>query len=97
MRQLRRADRDGVRRLLGLSRDATFGEVMTEVMKVEPAPITTTARLVLGGVAAAVVIAGFALDHFDTALIGLAIGMAETTARPAYRRALATKIRDIGH
>jgi hypothetical protein len=97
MRQLRRADRDGVRRLLGLERDATFGEVISQVERVEPQPLTNTARLVLALAAAMVVIVGYVLDRFDTALIGLAIGVAETTARPAFRRALATKVRDIGH
>ncbi len=97
MRQLRRANRDGVRRLLGLERDATFGEVVLQVEKIEPQPLTTTSRLVLALAAAMVVIVGYVLDRFDTALIGLAIGVAETTARPAFRRALATKVRDIGH
>ena len=71
MRQLRRANRDGVRRLLGLDRDATFGEVMSQVEKIEPRPLTTTSRLVLGLVAAMVVVVGYQLDRFDTALIGL--------------------------
>ena len=60
MRQLRRANRDGVRRLLGLDRDATFGEVMSQVEKIEPQPLTTTSRVVLGVVAAMVVIVGYA-------------------------------------
>ena len=36
MRQLRRANRDGVRRLLGLDRDATFGEVIWQWRRSSP-------------------------------------------------------------
>lgn len=97
MRQLRRANRDGVRKLLGLDRDATFGEVIQQVEKIEPQPLTATSRIVLALAAAMVVAVGVVLDRFDTALIGLAIGVAETTFRPAFRRALATKVRDIGY
>ena len=59
--------------------------------KIEPRPLTTTSRLVLAAGGREVVVVGYQLDRFDTALIGLAIGVAETTARPAYRRALATQ------
>ena len=96
-RQLRRADRDGVRRLLGMDKNATFGAAAGQAMRVEPAPITTTGRLVLAGAAAAVMIAGKLLGHIDTALIGLALGAAESGVRPAYHRALARRVRDIGH
>jgi hypothetical protein len=97
MRQLRRANRDGVRRLLGLERDATFGEAATQAMRVEPAPVTPTGRLVLAAVAGAVMLGGYLLDRVDTALIGLALGAAESAVRPAYHRALARRTRDIGH
>ena len=60
-------------------------------------PNTTTGRVVLAIAAAAVVIAGFVLDRFDTALIGLALGAAEASIRPAFHRNLARKARDIGH
>ncbi len=96
-RQLRRANRDSVRRLLGLSRDATFGEAASQAMRAEPAPLTTTGRLVLAAAAAVVVIGGRILNHVDTALIGLALGAAEAGVRPAYHRALARRVRDIGH
>lgn len=96
-RQLRRADRDGVRRLLGMDRNATFGEAAGQAMRVEPAPITTTGRLVLAGAATAVMIAGKLLGHIDTALIGLSLGAAESGVRPAYHRSLARRVRDIGH
>jgi hypothetical protein len=96
-RQLRRANRDGVRRLLGISKDATFGEAAGQAMRVEPAPLTATGRLVLAGAAAVVVIGGRLTNHVDTALIGLALGAAEASVRPAYHRALARRTRDIGH
>jgi hypothetical protein len=88
-RQLRRANRDGVRRLLGLAKDASFGEAAGQAMRVEPAP--------LAAAAAVVVIGGRLLNHVDTALIGLALGAAEAGVRPAYHRALARRTRDIGH
>ncbi|MGN6379653.1 MAG: hypothetical protein ACTHNU_11930 [Gaiellales bacterium] len=96
-RQLRRANRDGVRRLLGLDKDASYGEAVQQALRVDPRPITTTGRLVLAGVAAAVVVVGQVLHHLDTALIGLALGAAEGSIRPAYHRALARRVRDIGH
>jgi hypothetical protein len=97
MRQLRRADRDGVRRLLGLDKDATFGEAAIQAMRVDPKPITGPGRLVLALAAAVLVVAGRLLHHVDTALIGLALGAAEAGVRPAYHRALARRVRDIGH
>jgi DNA-directed RNA polymerase specialized sigma24 family protein len=40
---------------------------------------------------------GVAIDHFTAALAGVALGVAEGTVRAAYRRALARKVRAIGH
>jgi len=97
MRQLRRANRDGVRVLLGLERNASFGEVGQQLERLEPRPLTAAGRLVLVTAAAAVAIAGIALHRFDTAMVALALGAAETSLRPAYRRALVRKARDIGH
>lgn len=97
MRQLRRADRDSLRRLLGLHRDATFGEVAQQMEAIEPRPVTAGGRLVLAVGAAAVLIIGQALGRFDPALIGLGLGVADGTLRAAYRRALARKVREIGH
>jgi predicted secreted protein len=97
MRQLRRANRDAVRRLLGLERDSTFGEAASQAMRVEPAPVTGTGRIVLAAVAGLVVLGGYLLHRVDTALIGLALGAAEAAVRPAYHRALARRTRDIGH
>jgi hypothetical protein len=96
MRQLRRADRDGVRVLLGLERDSSFGEVGQQLARIEPRPLTPAGRLVLVAAAAAIAIAGLALHRFDTAMVALALGAAETSLRPAYRRALVRKARDIG-
>jgi hypothetical protein len=97
MRQLRRADRDSIRRLLGLDRDTSFGAAASEAAHIDPRPLPPGGRATLAGVALAVVVAGRLLDHFDTALIGLALGAAESTVRPAYHRALARKVREIGH
>ncbi len=97
MRQLRRADRDAARRLLGLGKDATFGEAAGEALRIDPKPVTTAGRVTLGLAAAAVVTTGYLLGHVDTAMIGLGLGVAESTARPAYHRALARRVREIGH
>ena len=97
MRQLRRADRDGVRRLLGLHKDATYGEVYQQVEQIEPREVTTTGQLVLTGAAVAMLGVGVAIEHFTAALAGVALGVAEGTVRAAYRRALARKVRSIGH
>lgn len=96
MRQLRRANRDSMRRLLGLERDASFGEVGQQIVRLEPQPLTGAGRLVLVVAAVAVAVTGLALHRFDTAMVALALGAAETTLRPAYRRALARKAREIG-
>ena len=98
VRQLRRADRDGVRRLLGLHRDASYGELLHELEGVEPAPTLTIAgRLVLCAGAAVLLVLGAAVGRFDAALVALALGVAEGSVRPAYRRQLARRVREIGH
>jgi hypothetical protein len=95
--QLRRANRDTVRLLLGLHRDATFGEVWAEAERIEPRPLTNRGRLVIAAVAAAILVIGQMTGRYDTALIGLGLGAAESTLRPAYHRRLVEKIRKIGH
>jgi len=95
--QLRRANRDSVRLLLGLHRDATFGEVWAEAERIDPRPLTNRGRLVIAGVAAAILVIGQMTGRYDTALIGLGLGAAESTLRPAYHRRLVEKIRQIGH
>ena len=95
--QLRRANRDTVRLLLGLHRDATFGEVWAEAERIDPRPLTNRGRLVIAGVAAAILVVGHITGRYDTALIGLGLGAAESTLRPAYHRRLVEKIRQIGH
>ena len=95
--QLRRANRDTVRLLLGLHRDATFGEVWAEAQRIEPRPLTNRGRLVIAGAAAAILVIGQMTGRYDTALIGLGLGAAESTLRPAYHRRLVEKIRQIGH
>jgi hypothetical protein len=95
--QLRRANRDTVRLLLGLHRDTTFGEVWAEAERVDPRPLTNRGRLVIAVVAAAILAIGETTGRYDTALIGLGLGAAESTLRPAYHRRLVEKIRQIGH
>ena len=95
--QLRRANRDTVRLLLGLHRDATFGEVWAEAERIDPRPLTNRGRLVIAGVAAAILVIGQMTGRYDTALIGLGLGAAESTLRPAYHRRLVERIRQIGH
>ena len=95
--QLRRANRDSVRLLLGLHRDATFGEVWAEAERIDPRPLTNRGRLVIAGVAAAILVIGQMTGRYDTALIGLGLGAAESTLRPAYHRRLVERIRQIGH
>jgi hypothetical protein len=97
MRQLRRAGRDGVRRLLGLERNASYGEALSAAERITPGALSVGGRLVLAAAAAVVVVAGILVGHFDTALVGLSLGAAEGSVRPAYHRALATRLRDIGH
>ena len=95
MRQLRRANRDGVRMLLGLDKDATFGEVWQNAEALEPRPVTNTGRLVIGAAAAALIVVGYVIGRYDTALIALMLGAADTTLKPAYHRALVKKVREI--
>lgn len=95
--QLRRANRDTVRLLLGLHRDTTFGEVWAEAERVDPRPLTNRGRLVIAVVAAGILAIGEVTGRYDTALIGLGLGAAESTLRPAYHRRLVEKIRQIGH
>ena len=52
--------------------------------------------VVLGAGAVVLLVTGRALGHFDAALLALALGVAEGTLRPAYRRALARRVRAIG-
>jgi hypothetical protein len=65
--------------------------------RITPGTLSTNGRIVLGAAALAVVVAGLSLGRLDTALVGLALGAAEASVRPAYHRALATRLRDIGH
>ena len=95
MRQLRRANRDSLRLLLGLDRNATFGEVWQNAERLEPPPVTNTQRAVIAGAATGVVVLGYVLGRSDTALIALMLGAAENTLRPAYHRALVKKAREI--
>jgi hypothetical protein len=95
--QLRRANRDAVRLLLGLHRDATFGEVWAEAERIDPRPLTNRGRVMIAVAAAAILVIGQMTGRYDTALIGLGLGAAESTLRPAYHRRLVEKIREIGH
>jgi 4-hydroxybenzoate polyprenyltransferase len=95
MRQLRRANRDGVRLLLGLDKDATFGEVWQNAERLEPRPVTNLGRVVIGGAAVALVVVGYVIGRYDTALVALMLGAADTTLKPAYHRALVKRVRDI--
>jgi hypothetical protein len=97
MRQLRRANRDTVRRLLGLHKDSTYGEVLQQVERIEPHPVTAQGQLLLSLVAAALLVSGIAFGRFTTAVIALLLGVADSTVRTGYRRALARKARSIGH
>ncbi len=95
MRQVRRANRDGVRMLLGLDKNATFGEVWQNAERLDPKPVTNTGRLVIAAAAAGLIVVGYLIGRSDTALIALMLGAADTTLRPAYHRALVKKVRDI--
>lgn len=95
MRQLRRANRDGVRLLLGLDKDATFGEVWQHAQRLEPRPVTNLGRVVIAGAAAALIVVGYVIGRYDTALVALMLGAADTTLKPAYHRALVKRVRDI--
>jgi len=95
MRQLRRANRDGVRLLLGLDRNASFGEVWQNAERLEPRPVTNVGRLVIAGAAALLIAVGYVIGRYDTALVALMLGAADTTLRPAYHRALVKRVREI--
>ena len=97
MRQLRRANRDGVRLLLGLDKDASFGEVWQNAERLEPKPVTNLGRLVIAGAAAALIVVGYVIGRYDTALVALMLGAADTTLRPAYHRALVKRVREVAH
>jgi hypothetical protein len=97
MRQLRRANRDTVRRLLGLHKDSTYGEVLQQVEQIEPHPVTAQGQLLLAVVAGALLVSGIVFGRFTTAVIALLLGVADSTVRTGYRRALARKVRSIGH
>ena len=95
--QLRRANRDGVRRLLGLHRDSSYGEVLQQVERLEPRPVTLRNQVVLAVSAAAVLIVADALGLLVPAFTALCLGVGEATARAAYYRQLGKKVRAIGH
>jgi len=95
MRQLRRANRDSLRVLLGLHRDATFGEVWQNAERLEPRPVTNTGRAVIAAAAAGLIVLGYLIGRYDTALVALMLGAADTTLKPAYHRALLKRVRDI--
>jgi hypothetical protein len=97
MRQLRRANRDTVRRLLGLHKDSTYGEVLQQVERIEPRPVTLQGQIVLSVAAAVLLSVGITVGEFTTALAGVSLGVADGTVRAGYRRALARKVRSIGH
>ena len=94
-RQLRRANRDGVRLLLGLDKDASFGEVWQNAERLEPRPVTNLGRLVIAGATATLIVVGYVIGRYDTALVALMLGAADTTLRPAYHRALVKRVREI--
>ena len=57
--------------------------------------MTNTGRLVIAAAAAGLIVVGYVIGRYDTALIALMLGAADTTLRPAYHRALVKKVRDI--
>ena len=95
--QLRRANRDGVRRLLGLHRDSSYGEVLQQVEHLEPRPVTFRNQVLLGISAAAVLVVADGLGFLVPAFTALCLGVGEATARAAYYRQLGKKVRQIGH
>ena len=97
MRQLRRANRDGVRLLLGLDKNASFGEVWQHAERLEPREVTSAGRVVIAVAAAGVIVIGYAVGRYDTALVALLLGAADTTLRPAYHRALVKRVKQIAH
>ena len=73
------------------------GEVWREAERIEPKPLTNRGRLVIAVAAAVILAVGNMLGRYDAALIGLGLGAAESTLRPAYHRRLVDRIRAIGH
>ena len=63
-----------MRLLLGLDKDASFGEVWQNVERLEPRPVTNTGRLVIAAAAAALIVVGYVIGRYDTALIALMLG-----------------------
>ena len=49
----------------------------------------------IAAAAAGLIVVGYLIGRYDTALIALMLGAADTTLRPAYHRALVKKVRDI--
>ena len=47
--------------------------------------------------AGALLVSGIVFGRFTTAVIALLLGVADSTVRAGYRRALARKVRSIGH
>ena len=68
-----------------------------EAERIQPRPLTNRGRLVIAAVAAAILVIGQMTGRYDTALIGLGLGAAESTLRPAYHRRLVERIRQFGH
>lgn len=97
MRQLRRANRDGVRLLLGLDKNATFGEVWKQAEQIEPRAVTNAGRFVIAVAATGLIVIGYMIGRYDTALVALMLGAADTTLRPAYHRALVKRVKEIAH
>ncbi len=95
MRQLRRANRDGIRVLLGLDKNASFGEVWQHAERLEPRPVTNLGRAVIAAAAAALIVVGYVIGRYDTALVALMLGAADTTLKPSYHRALVKRVREI--
>ena len=91
MRQLRRANRDTVRRLLGLHKDPRYGEVLQQVERIEPRPITTKGKLVLALGAAVAAARRAGARAIRDRSVGLLLGVADSTVRAAYHRALAAR------
>jgi DNA-binding response OmpR family regulator len=57
--------------------------------------VTNLGRAVIAAAAAALVLVGYAIGRYDTALVALMLGAADTTLKPAYHRALVKRVRDI--
>ena len=57
--------------------------------------MTNLGRLVIAAAAATLIVVGDVIGRYDTALVALMLGAADTTLRPAYHRALVKRVRDI--